>query len=284
MKTLLLVINELDSSKGLLEYAIALSKDLRINIRIMYVENPAEYSLGTSGLSGASVAQTQHILDQKLKNGKEKLTEQVKALMPSIAGEIIVEVAAISGNENRLIREQIEAGRAQWVMIEEPESQGFWPGGTMAKEIVKDLSCPVWIIPKKAKYKSLNEIIYASDYQEEDIDTIKRLVEMTVPLTPQITALHFTDTVDFEERIKEAGFQKMLELRAGYSKIKVETLVDQDGDEMADLLNSYAIRKGADLMVVLKENRGFLERIFKPSSSEKIIEDSNLPVLVFHAN
>jgi len=76
----------------------------------------------------------------------------------------------------------------------------------------------------------------------------------------------------------------MLEHRVGYSKIHVKTLIESDREKTAELLNSYAKRTGADLMVVLKENKGFLERIFKASSSDRIIEESMLPVLVFHAN
>jgi nucleotide-binding universal stress UspA family protein len=284
MKTLLLVIKEPESSQGLVEYAIGLAKDLRTNIRILYVENPVQYPLGSSGLSGVAVAQTQQILEERLKVGKEKLNQLVSAYMPSITGKIIVEVAAVMGSENRLIREQVDAGKAQMVMIEESEDSGFWHRDTMAKEIVKDLDCPVWIIPKNTQYQPLKEIIYASDYHEEDVDAIKKLIDLTIPLTPQITALNVTEKADFDEKIKKAGFERMLDLRAGYSKLEVEALVDRDEDDTADLLNRYAVSKGADLMVVLQENRHFMERIFKASSSEKIIEESKLPVLVFHAN
>jgi nucleotide-binding universal stress UspA family protein len=235
-------------------------------------------------MSGAAVVQTQHLLEEKVKAGKQKLSEQVSALIPSISGELIVEVDAVSGHEDRVIREQIDAGKAHMVLIEESEFSGLWLRDTSAKAIVNNLDCPVWIIPKNATYQALDEIIYVSDYQEEDIETVKRLVEMTNPLTPNITSLHITDNPDFELKIKKTGFQKMLEYRAGYSKINVKTLIESDRGKTAELLNSYAKSTGATLMVVLKENRRFLERIFKASSSDRIIEESTLPVLVFHTN
>jgi len=284
MKTLLIIVKEPESSRGLVKYATDLAGDLHTNLYFLYVENPVTYPLGNPGMSGAAVAQTQQLLEEKVKAGKQKLSELVSALTSSVSPELIVEVDAMSGNEHLIIREQIDAGKAHMVLIEESEFSGFWLRDTGAKAIVNDLDCPVWIIPKNAKYHSMDEIIYASDYQEEDIETVKKLVEMTNPLTPNITSLHITDNADFELKIKNAGFQKMLEHRVGYSKIHVKTLVESDREKTAELLNSYAKRTGADLMVVLKENRGFLDRIFKASSSDRIIEESKLPVLVFHAN
>jgi len=284
MKTLLILVKEPESSQGLLEYATDLSRDLQTNLYFLYVEHPLNYHLGNPGMSGAAVVQTQQLLEEKVKAGKQKLSEQVSALIPSVSGELIVEVDAVSGHEGRVIREQIDAGKAHMVLIEESEFSGLWLRDTSAKAIVNDLDCPVWIIPKNAKYRSLDEIIYVSDYHEEDIETVKKLVEMTNPLTPNITSLHITDNPDFELKIKKVGFQKMLEYRAGYSKINVKTLIESDGGKTAELLNSYAKSKGANLMVVLKENRRFLERIFKASSSDRIIEESTLPVLVFHTN
>jgi nucleotide-binding universal stress UspA family protein len=48
------------------------------------------------------------------------------------------------------------------------------------------------------------------------------------------------------------------------------------------LINDYSSDIDANLVVMLKENRHFLERLFKPSSTKKLIKEAKLPVLVFH--
>jgi nucleotide-binding universal stress UspA family protein len=201
-----------------------------------------------------------------------------------IAGEVIVEISNEIGNENRIARDKVEAGEVQMVMIEGSGKSSAWLEDNMVKDIVREINCPVWIIPENTEYRPFHHIIYATDYHEEDLPTIKRLIEFTHNLNPRITALHITDNVDFELKIKNVGFKKMLETKAGNNRVEVKALVDQEGNQMAELLHLYASREGADLMVVLKENRLFLERLFKPSSSERIIEESGLPVLVFHTN
>jgi nucleotide-binding universal stress UspA family protein len=138
------------------------------------------------------------------------------------------------------------------------------------------------VIPENSDYNPIHSVIYATDYNEEDIPTLEKLIRLTYFESPKITALHITDNVDFDLRIKNAGFQKMLESKLGYENIEVKALVENQGDDMVSLINDYAARISADLIVVLKENRRFLERLFRPSSSEKIIEEASRPVLVFH--
>jgi nucleotide-binding universal stress UspA family protein len=284
MKTLLLLIKEPESSHSLIKYAMLFAEDLQTNLHLMYVENPANYSLGTPDLSGAAVAQIQHSIEAKLKTGKQELSGQVSRLRSTVSADVDVKITAVSGNDNQILSERIESGEAQMVMIEGSFRSGVLVSDIAAKDLVRDLRCPVWIVPQNSEYHSFHEIIYASDYHKEDIPTIRRLISLTDQLAPHITALHITDNVDFEQKIKTAGFQDMVEKKTEYNNIDVEVLAENGGEEMSELLNRYAVHNNTDLMVVLKENRRFLERIFKPSSSEKIIKETKLPVLVFHAN
>jgi nucleotide-binding universal stress UspA family protein len=59
-------------------------------------------------------------------------------------------------------------------------------------------------------------------------------------------------------------------------------LNESSNNDTAELLNDYALLIKADLIVVLKENKSFFERIFKSDPAKKIIKKSMLPVLVFH--
>ena len=284
MKTLLLLIKEPESSHSLVKYAMLFAEDLQTNLHLMYVENPANYSLGTPDLSGAAVAQIQHSIEAKLKAGKQELSEQVSKLKSTVSADVDVKITGASGNDNQILRERIDSGDAHMVMIEGSFRSGVLMSYDVTKELVRHLHCPVWIVPQDSEYHSFHEIIYASDYNKEDIPTIRKLIRLTDQLAPHITALHITDNIDFEQKIKTAGFQEMVEEKTEYNNIDVEVLAENGGEEMSERLNRYAVHNNTDLMVVLKENRRFLERIFKPSSTEKIIKETKLPVLVFHAN
>ncbi|MEA1896908.1 MAG: universal stress protein [Bacteroidota bacterium] len=282
MQTLLTLIKKPDSSEDFMKYSMSFAREMNLNVHLLYVENPIHYPLGVPDLTGAAVAQLQNNLKGKINTGIHTLSDQVTAMMPMIAGKLVVEVSGKIGDEEKIINEMVQSGEAQMVMIESSGKDGFWLKDSSVQEIVRNINCPVWIIPEDTEFQSFNDIIYATDYQEEDIPTLIKLIDLTHLFTPHITALHITDNADFDLRIKNAGFQKMLETKTEYIKITAKALVENTGDDMVSLIHSYADRTGANLIVVLKENRRFLERIFKPSSSEKIIEVSSRPVLVYH--
>ncbi len=282
MKTLLVLVKSLNHSEKIIEYAFGLAADLKINVRLFYVHNPSTIPLATPQLSGAAITQLQKEPEEKVKEAIRSLSAISETLVYKIAGQVIVEVKAAIGNEVSLINEMVEAGDVQMVMLEEQGIESFSLKESLVREVIRKINCPVWVIPEYSDYNSINSVIYATDYNEEDIPTLKKLIRFTYFNSPKITAIHISDNVDFDLRIKNAGFQKMLESKVEYENIEVKALVENRGDDLVSLINSYAARTNADLIVVLKENKSFLDRIFNPSASEKIMEKANRPVLVYH--
>ncbi len=282
MKTLLAVIRDPGSSEGFIRYLIDLARDLGTRVHLLYVENPAQYPLGTPDTTGVAVANLQKSLEAKVEDARDTLNRHLELLMPKIAGEVIVEVSSEVGNELVIIDGLVDDGEAEMLALEYRQVSGFWQKDSFVKEMMRNIRCPVWVVPENTQYQGLHRIVYATDYHEEDLRTMKRLIRLTLPFSPEIEALHITDSVDFDEKVKKAGFQKMLETRTGYRQISLTTLMEHNGHNMTELINSYASRTKTDLIVVLKENKNFLERIFRPSHSEKMVEESEKPILVFH--
>ncbi|MEA1896906.1 MAG: universal stress protein [Bacteroidota bacterium] len=284
MKTLLVLIKNPAESESIIKYAVDLACGLKSNIHLFYAENPSPNPLVTTHLNGAAERQLQKSLENRIKAGKEAITDQVKAMMHKISGEVIVEVTAIIGDEITLIGRMVETGKVQMVMIEGQEMESFPLKGSFAKELIRNVHCPVWLIPKDAEYQPFQHIIYATDYHNEDIPTLKKLIDLTHFVSPQITALHIAENEDFNLRIKNVGFQKMLLAKTEYKKISVKALVENEGDDIVGLINKYAASYASDLIVLLKENQHFLDRLFKPSTTEKMIKKAKRPVLIYHTH
>jgi nucleotide-binding universal stress UspA family protein len=284
MKTLLGFIRDPAYSQSIVHYFVELSKDLDLNLHLLYAENPADHSVGSTGMSGVTMAHIQQGLETQIQEGKKTLKKLVGQMMPQIAGEVVVEITTAIGNEVSVVNEMLASGEIHMVAVENTAADGFWWKDTLVQDMVRNIECPVWVIPENAEYHSFRKIIYATDYHEEDIPTLQKLLVLTRGLTPSILALHIIENADFGERVKTAGFQKMLETKTAYEKISAKALNDTNGEDLVQLINSYAAMNRADLIVVLKENKKFLDRIFSPSDAEKIIKSANSPVLVYHSN
>jgi hypothetical protein len=282
MKTIAAFIKDPDTSKRFIAYLVDLVKDLGTGLHMLSIENPANYPMGAQEMTGVAVANLQTTLEARVKETKKQLERTVNELVSRREDQVNIKVSTMVGNEIAMISQLLENNEAHMLAMEYREMSGFWKKDTYVKEMMRNIQCPIWVVPEDAEYRGLHHIIYATDYHREDIPTLQRLIHLTRPFSPKIEALHITDNVDFDEKVKKAGFQKMLETKTGYPDISLTALLERNGYDMTGLINSYASRVQADLIVVLKENKNFMERLFYPSSSEKMVEESDNPILVYH--
>jgi nucleotide-binding universal stress UspA family protein len=279
METLLALIKEPDDSEELVKYAISLASDLSLGLTFLYVQDPANYPFGTPGLTGDALMQIQVNKDQLAADAKNTLSKLVEEYGFE---NMSVEILSKTGIIKPIIEKMLVDNKVSMVALESSDREGFWTQNSTYMDIIRNIQCPVWMIPEKSKYHTFSEILYATDYQQEDLQTLQNLIGLTHQFSPNITALHVIESMDFEVRIKKAGFQEMVQMKTGYDKVTVKSLIERTGDDIGQMITDYARLTKADLITVLKENHPFIERLFKSSVTKKIIQKSEIPVLVFH--
>jgi nucleotide-binding universal stress UspA family protein len=282
MKTLLVLVSHPEASGWYIKYAIGLARELHLKIHLYYVVNPAGQLIGTPHLTGEVAEQLQHNLKDKAIQARDSLTNQANSIIQKNDGQVVLEVSSIIGNEIAQINQMVKDGKAHMLMLarENEGNSGFKPH--FVNEVSRNVNCPVWIIPENSRYQSIDSIIYATDYQEEDISTLKKLINLTHFVSPEITALHITGNPDFELRIKNAGFQKILQSKTGYDDLTVKALVEKNGGGIPEMISEFASQIQSKLIVVLKDNKQFFERVLNPDISNKIVQEAAYPVLVYH--
>jgi nucleotide-binding universal stress UspA family protein len=282
MNVLIALIKDPDNSKEFISYILGMANDLNAGVHLLHILNPVDYPLGMPGTTGAVSAQIHLNLENRSADAKRTLTKLAKDLAGNTGTRVPVEVSTEIGVTRSIIDNYVSESESPMILLDNQGNDNIWSQDSTSMELIRHTDCPVWIIPHRAKYQPYNEIVYASDYNEEDIPTIIKLIRLTHPITPNITALHVTDDIDFETRIKKAGFQEMVQSHTGYDKITVKSLAGEAEGDLGLLIIDYASLIRAKLIVVLKENKHFLERIFKPDMTKKIIRQANIPVLIFH--
>ncbi|HAF30232.1 MAG TPA: hypothetical protein DCG75_14415 [Bacteroidales bacterium] len=282
MKTLLAIINDPDNTEGFINYTANVAKDLRVNLHLLSVQNPEAYTLGTPETAGTMIVGIQKQLEELAKNTKENLEKLAQKTKNKFNLEINIDVSSKIGITNFIVEQLISNNKAHMVIVDTKEDTGFWEQNSNNMDIIHGVDCPVWVVPFGVKYEPYHKIVYATNYKEEDISTLKKLLNLTRNYNPDIVALHITDTNNFEEKVKATGFLDTVRNNTGYSKINIKALLERENDDIAQLINDYSSDIDANLVVILKENRHFLERLFQSSSTKKLIKDAKLPILVFH--
>lgn len=280
MKTLLAIINEPLIPEEFLRYSFRMANDLNMNLHLSYILNSSVYPLDP-GITGAAT----QLLESRLQNERETVITQLKERITDLQNEmsldILVEYSAEPGTADMLVNQYVDEKMIEMVVLYGNDKSGVWTLGSDNMDIVLNVSCPVWIIPPGSTYYRYEKIVYATNYNQADIKTLKELINLTSKFSPQITALHVADSLDVEEEIAKEGFRDAIIKETLYDNIYIETLIEKDDEDLGETINDFAISKNANLIVVLRENRNFLERLFRSSSTKKIVKEAQLPVLVF---
>lgn len=288
MKTLAFLIDEMQSAKNLIRYAALLGKDLNAKVHVLYVQFP--YTHGANGFETHALAgdmQTGIMPDPAyLHEIEEDVKQTVKGYITDIKKEF-TDIPSIvfksePGDASKILEDKVEKGVYDMVMIQGSSVHESWLQKPVAMDIVRNVPCPVFIIEPDTRYQPFKKIVYATDYKEEDVSTLKRLIRLAKPFSPAILTLHITDDEQFKKRLMKEGFDSMIREKVGYENVSVKVLEVEEGMDEAESFAKQAKSEKANLIVVLKDNRNFFERLFKSSFTAELVKQTQLPILVFH--
>ncbi|MDA3854019.1 MAG: universal stress protein [Bacteroidales bacterium] len=283
-KTLLAIINDPKEAKGFIQYVASMSVDLKTSVKLLHVLDSRNIPLSTADASGVAAVQLQENLETQASIAKKTLAKHIEDVKGSMSETLFIEYSVKLGITSRFANALISDNKVDMVFLEGGINESFWNQTRSNMAIIEDAKCPVWIVPNACVYKPFNEIIYATDYNEEDVSSLKKLISTTQHYSPNITALHITDSIDFDEKVKKAGFIEVLQESTSYKQISVKVLKENSTSEIAERINDYANIINANLIVILKENKSFFERVFETSQTKSIIKNAMLPIVVFHEN
>jgi nucleotide-binding universal stress UspA family protein len=286
MKTLLALIDDPADSEGFIRYAFEFARESGLDLHFLYIQNPVLSTLD----SGSAVDTTQPAGDEfditrvekERKNALVTLGRKLKALRNSIYSDTDIGLSSEIGAMDQVVNRLAADNKADMLILEGHIEKGLWPMDSVNMELIMNIDCPGLLIPEGIEYRSYRKIIYATDYNPKDVQTLKDLIAITGKFSPDITALHLTGSDETGEQLENREFKEMIVRQTGYEKISVEVIRSKKGMHPGEIINDYAARENADLLVLLKENKKFLEKIFKPGFSRKIIKKIRLPVLVYH--
>ncbi len=284
MSTILVPTRFMKEERNTHLYAVHLARDLGYEVVLQYFIETASYQIPQTHLGYPPVEITQELIENS-KKGAEKAFQQFKLdlsntvkNMPKLSLRTDVGYAPIH------IHTAAEETGAVMIMLtgkNRKEDKALFLT-SLEDEMMTQAALPVWVIPPDAEYRRPDRVLYATDYQEEDIKTIKQLVEYTRVFDTAITVLHITDDRSFEEKVKQSGFIDQIRKKSGYDRIEFRVLIDVKDRDVASNINHMAESIGADIIVLLKENKGFFSKLFHKSTTKELVLHTENPILIFH--
>ena len=155
--------------------------------------------------------------------------------------------------------------------------------GSTTKDMIVECACPVLAVPSNWEKVGVNSILYATDFEETDIESIDWLVKFFAePFDSNVNVFHVSIADEYSGEDQMQWFQEMLAQKVSYKKIDFATTRSED--VFGTLLNEVD-KTNVDVLVMLeREKEGFFSALVQGDKVNQMVSHGSVPLLSFNKN
>lgn len=258
------------------DYAVLWARALNAEVELIHVYTPAVTRNNVAyALISEEIARERTIANEKL----EALSKEIFR-----RDGILCTYQVLIGNMvDELIREA-EESKADLIAMGTTGSSGIDQVlfGSNAAAVIENASCPVLAIPKHVTTALPEKIVFATNYQDNDMQTLKELTGWAEKLRSELMILHVTSNKIKSERDLIESFSKEVTAETGFKSLYYYVL-PQPHEDVEKGIGMFVDSVQVDVIALSTRKRGVFERLFNPSLTKKMAYHAQVPLLAFHA-
>ena len=153
--------------------------------------------------------------------------------------------------------------------------------GSNAGNTIESLDIPVLTIPAHAKFKGIQKIVFATNFERHDHENVEGAAFLAQFFHAELILLHITPDLDKEPfKYNEVNqFTESIKKSSGYQSIRSRIVENSD---VTEGIIHYAEEINADMIGMTVRTRGFFDRLFERSHTKQMAFHSHIPLLSFH--
>jgi len=152
--------------------------------------------------------------------------------------------------------------------------------GNTTKHLIEKSPCPIFSIPIGASHSNIETIVYASDFEDRDVDAIEKLVKIAKPFNANIKLVHISKSKEYDGKTLMEWFKETLREKVSYKKINFKLLY---ADDIFNTLRVYLIDVEADLVVMMERKKGgLLKELMHKDLVKRMESYGQIPLLSFN--
>ncbi|WP_430812572.1 MULTISPECIES: universal stress protein [unclassified Carboxylicivirga] len=267
MKRILLLTDFSDTARNAAMYALKMFENEKV-----YFDLLNAYDLEFSG-SPYIMQVKDELAEESLRGLKNELS-----LLHRRFPDARVELASRFGSLLDVVQSEILDFKPELIVIGcrgETALENFLLGSN-AYEVVKNINSAILVVPKYAKFKKPDKIVFATDLRDFKVDEV---VEPLRDLAKYFKAeLMFVNVMeeDYVNRLEAES-----KIAAHFDDIDL-SFNFIEGEDVCNGILKFMEEKDADMVTLVRHNESFFERLFRPSVTRKMVLHPEHPMLILH--
>lgn len=152
--------------------------------------------------------------------------------------------------------------------------------GSTAKKLIDKAPCPVLTVPSNHHLEKLTDLVYATDFEVEDIKALEKVVELAEVWQADIRVVHVTADKDYAGNPQMEWFREMVSNKIDYDRIHFEVL---ESDNIVSSLEKYSENRHAGMIAMLERiQKGAAKKLFHRGHVKQMASRNQLPLLSFN--
>ncbi|NAS11911.1 universal stress protein [Poritiphilus flavus] len=263
---------------AVLQYAFSLSKALKSTLSVLHVFElpPIQHEVIKDrdqllkSFRKEQLGVLKHYCEEHL--GLPENREGVEMHLDAVDHYSVSE--AILAKSEEVMADLIVVG-----MKEKHTLRGFF-SGNIANQLLSKSMVPLLIVPPDHSFSSLQHIVYASDFEMEDIFVLKKLVGIAEVFEADITVVHVPVEDEYSGKDQMQWFEELLRQEVNYPKISFQLPV---ATSVPLGLKSFMESSNADILAMLERSeKGLFKKLFEGDTVKKMESKIRIPLLSFN--
>lgn len=272
MKKILFPTDFSPAAQNALEFTIEFAKKINAKIDAVHVFNlPYIESPGmTASMLEAMIADKQKLIQGKLNKLMEAIPAEIRGQGIPVYGVFVPEEIhdlAIEERYDYVAMGTLGEHHTQFEKI---------IGSVTTNTLMRTSCCPVLAIPSDAKWRNIQRIAYATDFQPKDEVAASKLLDLAIALGARVHFVHVQTHPKEQEKDDTIILEK-------YPFEFTDFAVISNADVIAGF-DRYVKEKNIDLLAFFIPKRRLWERLFHSSLTKKMAFHTKIPLIVFHAD
>ncbi|MGY5846948.1 universal stress protein [Salegentibacter sp. HM20] len=152
--------------------------------------------------------------------------------------------------------------------------------GSTVRTLMTNSTVPVLVVPPNYQYKHPTNLLYASDYEQEDIFHIGKLIQLFKPEPVKIVVVHISNEDELMIKNLLGWFKQSLQEKIKYEHLDFSVIFSED---RLKGLQTVIKRNSADLVVILERApRPERSGIFYNDLVQELQSKIKIPVLSYN--
>ncbi|WP_448518932.1 universal stress protein [Rhodoflexus sp.] len=268
-----------ENSLTALNYAMAIAAKTGAEVTLyhsFYVMTEVQFATIDPSYLNVQIDNQELYWNERLEVLRDQLEKPSYADGSPVSVKVLVKMGLVADD----VGEMVKRGEYQLVVMGTKGASGLGRIllGSVAGAVAEQVSCPILIVPQGTSYKGISNIVYATDFDEADTAVIDDLLSFGELFDSKLICLHISADqakVDTDLLLMESLKNKYWHI----SGARIEFVL-QTAQSVVSGIRDYLNAHPSELLVVLNQQRSFIERLFEPSISKEFAFTSNLPLLI----